>query len=384
MLIVSRLLLIAATIRCALASNRSLWADFNGNDLDYVIKESRRALLVFASRTSESVQDYYGFLENLHKDRPLQTRVIMIDCDIEVNLCRQYDVNEYPAIRLFQRGKAEDRFTGEEATLIRYRGRRTEHAIRSFLIKHEYAILSAIGNGEQLSNFKKVDDVAIVAYLSREWSELNRVFYSIAEKYYAKFVFGYTQGEDIAGQEGFTIPSIVCYKNTDGDHKILKGHFTEEDVEVFLATAPKMVIRDFSERNIEAYMAPGKLSAYIFAATVGEATSVRHELTPLARKYEQYVTFGVADAIEYAPMATNFGLANGMFPALAVHAPMNDNVFTYLQGRKIVAEVVENMLLTVLQGEATSGQVFGSDAPKFVDAEAEAEAERRARPRDEL
>lgn len=81
-------------------------------------------------------------------------------------------------------------------------------------------------------------------------------------------------------------------------------------------------------------------------------------------------------------MAIGFGLATNKFPALAVHAPMNDNVFTYSQGRKIVAEVVENMLLTILQGEATSGQVFGSELPEFVDPEAE--AERGARQRDEL
>jgi hypothetical protein len=54
--------------------------------------------------------------------------------------------------------------------------------------------------------------------------------------------------------------------------------------------------------------------------------ALRHELTPIAKKYEQYVTFGVADSIEYGPMATSFNLANGRFPAVAVHAPMNDNV----------------------------------------------------------
>jgi protein disulfide-isomerase A1 len=107
---------------------------------------------------------------------------------------------------------------------------------------------------------------------------------------------------------------------------------------------------------------------------------LRHELTPIAKKYEQYVTFGVADSIEYGPMAMNFNLENGRFPALAVHAPMNDNVFTYSQSRKITAEVVENMLLKILQGEATSGQVFGSEAPVFVGAE----VERGARQRDEL
>jgi protein disulfide-isomerase A1 len=77
------------------------------------------------------------------------------------------------------------------------------------------------------------------------------------------------------------------------------------------------------------------------------------------------VKFGVADAVEYAPMAKNFGLVKDSFPALAVHAPLNDNTFSYRQGRVISSSTVENMLTVILQGQAVSGQVFGDEAPKI-------------------
>jgi hypothetical protein len=73
----------------------------------------------------------------------------------------------------------------------------------------------------------------------------------------------------------------------------------------------------------------------------------------------------VADAIEYAPMARSFGLSEDRFPAFAIHAPINDNIFSYRQGRKIQASTVEAMLTTILQAKATSGQVFGEDAPEI-------------------
>lgn len=76
-------------------------------------------------------------------------------------------------------------------------------------------------------------------------------------------------------------------------------------------------------------------------------------------------------------MAKNFGLKDEGFPALAVHAPMNDNVFTYLQGRKITAKIVEDMLMTILQGGATSGQVFGQEALEMEGTEAEREIRER-------
>jgi protein disulfide-isomerase A1 len=106
------------------------------------------------------------------------------------------------------------------------------------------------------------------------------------------------------------------------------------------------------------------LTVYIFALNpTATSTELLHELTPLAKKYAKYVTFGLADATEFAPMAQNFGLEIEMgFPALVVHAPVNDNVFIYRQGRAIEEGVVEDMLTTILHGKAKPGQVFGNEA----------------------
>ena len=68
-------------------------------------------------------------------------------------------------------------------------------------------------------------------------------------------------------------------------------------------------------------------------------------------------------------MAKNFGLVDNAFPALVVHAPMNDNVFIYMQGRKVMSSMVEEMLMTILQGQAMSGQVFGENAPDMEESE---------------
>lgn len=72
--------------------------------------------------------------------------------------------------------------------------------------------------------------------------------------------------------------------------------------------------------------------------------------------------FALTDAVEYAPMAQGFGLKDDVWPALAVHAPMNDNVFLWKQGKTIERREVEHMLKTILQGKAVNGQVFGDGA----------------------
>ncbi|KAF2184312.1 hypothetical protein K469DRAFT_688792 [Zopfia rhizophila CBS 207.26] len=129
--------------------------------------------------------------------------------------------------------------------------------------------------------------------------------------------------------------------------------------------ATPAVIGEFSERNMDTYMAPGKLTAYIFAATEDEQIRIRREVTSIAKKFEQYVKFGVADAVEYAPMARNLGLTEGIFPALVVHAPMNDQVFPYNQRKKITASAVDGMLMTILEGKAVSGETYGESDPEI-------------------
>jgi hypothetical protein len=109
----------------------------------------------------------------------------------------------------------------------------------------------------------------------------------------------------------------------------------------------------------------GKLSGYIFVTKDEDAAAVRKGLTPIVRKLDRYLKFGIADAVEYGPMAKNFGLVEDTFPALVIHAPHNDNVFIYKQGRQILGSVVEDMLNSILHAKAQPGQVFGEDAPEF-------------------
>ena len=47
---------------------------------------------------------------------------------------------------------------------------------------------------------------------------------------------------------------------------------------------------------------------------------------------------------------------------MVVHAPMNDNLFFWGRGRDVKRDGVEDMLMTILEGRAVRGQVFGGGA----------------------
>ena len=220
-------------------------------ELESAFKDNCRTLMGFSSQTLEPVQVFHQTMQELANDQHVKTKIHLIDCDVQKELCELYDVNEYPAIRLFKAGRC----VKDGIVTRRYRGRKTTHAIKSFLRKHEYTIRSDVGSKEELSEFKRLDDIVVVAFLSGEWDEATEAFYSVSDKRHEDFIFGYTTNEQSANQEAVPVPSIVCYKNADGDHKVLKGPLTEASIEQFLATAPELVIGEFSERKMEAYMA---------------------------------------------------------------------------------------------------------------------------------
>jgi protein disulfide-isomerase A1 len=358
-----------------------------------------RLIVLFTnpSDTSPSLQSFQTIFEQAAESSAIP--FLVFDCGNGKDVCQDQDVNAYPAVRLFmwddeeeghreegerdgiagremgaEEVESEDAQGKADLRVVRYRGKKTVRGLRSFAVRHSLPQLSHISRDsdsntvEELNRFKKIDDMVVVAYLhattttaEEQNPSLLEVFQEVAEDQYTDFVFGYVDDPDIAQKEGITIPSIMCYKNTDGDHKSLTGVFMQENVESLLEDCSKDIISEFQEKNIDEYMIKTKLALYIFAANEDDAIIVRRELTPLAKKYESYVKMGVADAYEYGPMAKNFGLADETWPAVAVHAPMNDNVFVYRQGKKIGVKEVEAMLMTILKGKAANGQVFGED-----------------------
>jgi hypothetical protein len=273
------------------------------------------------------------------------TPFVTIDCDLEPALCAEHDINAYPTIRLLERN------TGQAIRSTRYRGPRTPAAILSFVTKHSLPILTHLSAPDP--SFRSIDPLVLIAFLPAS-PALLAVFSAAAHRHHLAFVFGYTTDVSVAEAEDAAVPSVTCYRNADGDALHLRGAFTAAELEAFLRAAAQAPIREFREKDVDAYVRRDRLTLYIFAAASAEALALRRALTPLAKKYEAYVTFGLVDLGRYPEMPGNFG-AEG--EGLVVHAPVNDEVF-YWRGQ-VGAEGVEGMLVKILEGRAVGGEGFG-------------------------
>jgi len=253
----------SSTFVCLLATSLAsctarLIEDVSGNGFGTLLTEHRMLLAAFTTRSFEALHPFHDDFEAAADT--VETPFVVVDCEFERDMCQEFDVNAYPAIKLFKRKRKEeihdddDNEDGEGGEILRYRGRRTKHAIRSFILKHELPVLTHVQPSD-LNDFKKIDDVVIIAYLRPDQTALLDVFRSVAERHYPELVFGYSTDMPTADAEGLAMPAIVCYKNTDGDNKLMNGHFREEDVETFLKMAAKDVIGEVNERNMDIFMA---------------------------------------------------------------------------------------------------------------------------------
>lgn len=230
--------------------------DVTKSEFGSLFGQNQLALVAFSSRTYEAVQPFLTTLEEVAKVVHIPT--YMVNCDEEKELCKEYDVNAYPTLRLF---KKVDTNENGQLVVTRYRGKRTPKAIKSFVTKHELPTVTHV-DPATLQSFVKIDDAVVIAYLQPDQESLLATFQEAAVKHSNEAVFGYVDETVAADSEGLIMPSIVYYKNSDGDDQVLKGDFALADLESFLEAAKRMVIGDFSERNVGDYMAVGVLNRH--------------------------------------------------------------------------------------------------------------------------
>jgi hypothetical protein len=326
-------------------------------------------LVLFTSRSATSLQSYTTIFQSA--DRNGGTRFMTFDCDLESELCSEYDINSYPTIRLFELG-----IDGLSRHVTRYRGPKTVKAIRGWVKRRDLGMVTKI-DGNELERFKEIDEIVVVAHLPSDDQMLLDEFTAVAAEQHHDHVFAYTTDSNVAKEQGLAVPSIKVFKNADNDHRILSNTFTSASLSSFLATAIPCSIRTFREKDLDMFMQRDKLTLYIFTSIDSpRAEALRRQLTPLAKKYEKYVTFAVADAVKHAEMATNLlsrfggqGKDEHKKTRIAVHAPLNDNVFRYALGKELEVESIESMIKTILQGKAKSGDIFGSEAADLDEEE---------------
>jgi protein disulfide-isomerase A1 len=235
-----------------LMTKANLLRDISRSDFHDFLKQNKLVLTAFSSPNYEPIQPFVKIFEQVAQS--IETPSISTNCDDEKELCKEYDINSYPAIRIFSRNSAVD---DADPEITRYRGKRTEKALKSFVLKHELPTVTHI-QLDSYQHFQEIDDIVVIAYIHpdrKDQKALLSVFEAVSAKHRHEFVFGYVDDLAVTSAETVNLPSVTCWRNTDGDDKVFNGPFTEADLDALLGSAKNGIIGDFSERNMHLYMA---------------------------------------------------------------------------------------------------------------------------------
>lgn len=98
--------------------------------IERTLKENNLVLVAFTSGTLETLQPFQSVFDEVAKS--VKIPCITFDCEEETQLCEEYDINAYPAVRLFKKRETENETGSDgpkmELEVLRYRGKKTKNA----------------------------------------------------------------------------------------------------------------------------------------------------------------------------------------------------------------------------------------------------------------
>jgi protein disulfide-isomerase A1 len=256
-------------------------------------------------------------------------KLVKVDCTEEADLCKDYDVEGYPTLKVFR---------GPD-NVSPYTGARKASAITSYMVKQSLPSVSLLTK-ETLEDFKTADNVVLVAYIAADDKASNETFTAFAEEHRDTYLFGGVNDAEIAKAEGVEAPAVVLYKSFDEKKNTFTEKFDAEALKAFAKTAATPLIGEVGPDTYSGYMSAGIPLAYIFAESEAERKELGSALRPLAEKYKGKINFATIDATAFGQHAGNLNLPTDKFPSFAIQEVEKNEKYPFDVETKITHDAI--------------------------------------------
>ncbi|CAG8971049.1 hypothetical protein HYALB_00005287 [Hymenoscyphus albidus] len=259
-----------------------------------------------------------------------------IDCIAEHQFCKDLDVASFPAIRLFQ---------GPEKW-SRYRGERKAPAMKAFIKRARRPVVSKL-NYQNVTTFHSIDDAVFIAYIPEEGDheDLLEHFIELATQFHDAHSFGILVDKELDA------PRITCYLPNEDEPRVLSKRFNPFRLKQFLFDSTEPAVGQLSIRNEFSLHRTESSLLYIFAETDEERAAFRKQLSGIAKKFSEYITFLTVDPAVYDHMPAQVDLDAKKMPAVAVYNVQLGQVFPFDQSKEITAASIEQFVFDIVEGK---------------------------------
>ncbi|KAK1760233.1 hypothetical protein QBC47DRAFT_448781 [Echria macrotheca] len=286
------------------------WSHFSGDSFERALEENEYTLVACNEKSTSLEQEWtFPAIPSIE--------VTSIDCIYSKSLCANYTVSSLPTIRLYH-----------HATLLqRYRGPRRTSSIVSFVKRMTTRPCNEIPtiDASEISTFLSSDEVTFLAHLPST-SLIREHFEAQAKKYRDRYTFGITSDTRDGGR-------IECYNREDEMHHVLEvkeiGLVPSEGIETFVKKCATPLIPELTRRNeMEIYQSGKSLLHYLPPSPL-HLQIFHQQVRPLAKKYQEYLTFLTTSPSEFPDAPSMLGLEDEGGVGLAVQNPATGEVYRY-------------------------------------------------------
>jgi protein disulfide-isomerase A1 len=220
----------------------------------------------------------------------------------------------------------------------------------SYMIKQSLPAVSSVSE-ENLEEFKTMDKIVIIGYISPDDKKANEAFSGVAESERDTYLFGSSDDAALAKAEGVEQPSIVLYKDFDEKNAVYDGELDAESILSWARTASTPLVGELGPETYAGYIQAGIPLAYIFAETPEEREKLAADFKPIAEKYRGKINIATIDAKAFGAHAGNLNLDPSKFPAFAIQDPGKSQKFPWDQTKEVDAKEIGQFVQDVLDGK---------------------------------
>ncbi len=108
--------------------------------------------------------------------------------------------------------------------------------------------------GDDLGQFKVVDETVFIAYIGPEDEAAAKAFAQVAAKHRDEFTFGLVSDTAAIQEQGLKSPTVVCYKQLDGDSKALPAFDDAESLDRLVLEESRPVVGELTPYNQQRFL----------------------------------------------------------------------------------------------------------------------------------
>ncbi|KAK0654780.1 hypothetical protein B0T16DRAFT_486516 [Cercophora newfieldiana] len=307
------------------------WKHVSEEVLRAALKDNEYTLVAFVLPETEASKELEPEWTEVQK-RSKDESIFSLDCLANPDVCQEFDVASYPAIRLYHR----------DGEMTRYRGERKADLMLSFSKRaRKQAPLEA--DASIVPSLLDDDEIIFLAHIAPGDEAYRDQFKALATKYRDSYTFIVTG--PMNGQS-----ALHCFNNINEEEHTTEPLAKIGGLEAFIKRCSGPLIPELTRANEAEYTQARKSLLHFFFSSKSERDKCRAAFKPLAKKYAEFLVFVLNDVNEYPEMLGILGLKDGSETGLSLQNPNTGDVFPFRGSRKITPQVVEQFLNDVIDG----------------------------------